>query len=325
VRVYALHPQALADPPAARVPPATSFSLPIVAPRLSIVVLPFANLSSDPEQGYFADGITEDLTTDLSRIAGMFVISRNTAFTYQNKRIDTKQIGRELGVRYVLEGSVRRTANRVRVNAQLIDAETDTHLWVERFDGGAGDLLALQDEIASRIANAPDIELIEAATDRPTEHPDALDYILRGRATWYKPRTSESIEQAISLFEHALVLDPQSAEAQSRLAAVLGSRVLDGMTGSVATDLARAEEVVNRALVTSPRHAQEMPRVPQRNTYRGTTLRFLHLPAHRSHDALRDIVSRTFISISIVPLLGATAVANSQFAVCFRSSPGPGE
>jgi hypothetical protein len=151
------------------------------------------------------------------------------------------------------------------------------------------------------------------STDRPTEHPDALDYILRGRATWYKPRTSESIEQAISLFEHALVLDPQSAEAQSRLAAVLGSRVLDGMTGSVATDLARAEEVVNRALVTSPRHAQEMPRVPQRNTYRGTTLRFLHLPAHRSHDALRDIVSRTFISISIVSASGRNG--RREFAI----------
>ncbi len=104
------------------------------APRLSIVVLPFANLSNDPDQQYFADGITEDLTTDLSRIADMFVISRNTAFTYRNKPVDTKQIGRELGVRYVLEGSVRRSGNQVRVNAQLIDAETDAHLWAERFD-----------------------------------------------------------------------------------------------------------------------------------------------------------------------------------------------
>src|SRR5262249_43519076 len=98
-------------------------------PRLSIVVLPFANLSNDPDQQYFADGITEDLTTDLSRIANSFVISRNTAFTYRNKSIDTKQIGRELGVRYVLEGSVRRLGNQVRVNTQLIDAETDAHLW----------------------------------------------------------------------------------------------------------------------------------------------------------------------------------------------------
>ena len=147
VRVYALRPEAIADLPAPSVPPATSISQPVAAPRLSIVVLPFTNLSDDPEQQYFADGITEDLTTDLSRIADMFVISRNTAFTYRDKPVDTKQIGRELGVRYVLEGSVRRSGNRVRVNAQLIDAETDAHLWAERFDRDTSDLFALQSEI----------------------------------------------------------------------------------------------------------------------------------------------------------------------------------
>src|SRR6202011_925528 len=125
VRAYAI--DAVPIPP----PRSTATSV----PRLSIVVLPFANLSNDPEQQYFADGITEDLTTDLSRIDGMLVISRNTAFTYQAKRIDTRQIGRELSVRYVLEGSVRRSGNQVRINAQLIDAETDRHLWAERFDG----------------------------------------------------------------------------------------------------------------------------------------------------------------------------------------------
>src|SRR6202043_579808 len=148
----------------------------VAAPRLSIVVLPFANLSNDPDQQYFADGITEDLTTDLSRLAGMLVISRNTAFTYQDKRVDTKQIGRELGVRYVLEGSVRRSGSRVRVNAQLIDAETDAHLWAERLDGDTGDLFALQDEITSRIAAALDLELVGAEAARGTDHPDALDY-----------------------------------------------------------------------------------------------------------------------------------------------------
>ena len=110
----------------------TSISAPVAAPRLSVVVLPFANLSNDPDQQYFADGITEDLTTDLSRLADMFVISRNTAFAYRNKPIDTKQIGRELGIRYVLEGSVRRSGSHVRVNAQLVDAEFDAHLWAER-------------------------------------------------------------------------------------------------------------------------------------------------------------------------------------------------
>jgi TolB-like protein len=161
---------------------AASSSTPVAAPRLSIVVLPFANLSNDPDQQYFSDGITDDLTTDLSRMTDMFVISRNTAFTYRNKPVDTKQIGRELGVRYVLEGSVRRSGNQLRINAQLIDAETDAHLWAERFDGDTSDLFALQDEIASQIAVALDLELIAAEAARATEHPHALDYILEGRA-----------------------------------------------------------------------------------------------------------------------------------------------
>jgi adenylate cyclase len=127
VRVYALRPEAVADLRTPSLPPASPIPQPAVAPRLSIVVPPFANLSNDPEQQYFADGITEDLTTDLSRIEGMLVISRNTAFTYQDKRIDTKRIGRELVVRYLLEGSVRRSRNQIRINAQLIDAETDAH------------------------------------------------------------------------------------------------------------------------------------------------------------------------------------------------------
>ena len=116
-------------------------------------MLPFANLSEDREQQYFVDAITEDLTTDLSRMSESFVISRNTAFTYRGKSIDAKQIGRELGVRYVLEGSVRRSGNQVRVNVQLIEAETRAHLWAERFDGEIGDVFALQNEITSRIGN----------------------------------------------------------------------------------------------------------------------------------------------------------------------------
>ena len=168
VRVYALRPEGVAGVSTASVSSTTSSSPPLAAPRLSIVVLPFTNLSDDREQQYFADGITEDLTTDLSRLANMFVISRNTAFTYRNKPIDTKQIGHELGVRYVLEGSVRRSGNQIRINAQLIDAERDTHLWAERFDGDTTDLFALQDEITSRIAVTLSIELVRAeAAGRP--------------------------------------------------------------------------------------------------------------------------------------------------------------
>ncbi len=177
------------------------------AQRLSIVVMPFTNLSKDPDQQYFADGMTEDLTTDLSRIADMFVISRNTAFTYRNKPVDAKQIGRELGVRYVLEGSVQRSGNQLRVTAQFIDATTDAHLWAERFDRDTGELFALQNEITGRIANALNLEIIDAEAAQPTENPDALDYILRGRAAWNKGPTRDSYAQAISLFERALALD----------------------------------------------------------------------------------------------------------------------
>ena len=133
-------------------PSTTSRSPPAAAPRLSIVVLPFTNLSDDPEQQYFADGITEDLTTDLSRIAHSLVISRNTAFTYRNRPIDTKQIGRELGVRYVLEGSVRKAGGHVRITAQLIDAVSGAHLWADRFDGLLEDIFELQDNVASSAA-----------------------------------------------------------------------------------------------------------------------------------------------------------------------------
>ena len=223
------------------------------APRLSMVVLPFTNLSDDKEQQYFADGITDDLTTDLSRLENMFVISRNTAFTYRNKPIDTRQIGCELGVRYLLEGSVSRSGSQVRVTAQLIDAATDAHLWAERFDRDTGDLFALQNEITGRIANALGVELIAAEAAQPTENPDALDYILRGRAAWNKGPTRDSYAQAISLFERALTLDPRSVEAQSRLAIELTARVLDQMSASPAAHIARAEGLVGQALKAAPR------------------------------------------------------------------------
>jgi adenylate cyclase len=253
VRVYALRPEAVADLPAPSVLPISPISQPAIVPRLSIVVLPFTNLSADPEQQYFADGITEDLTTDLSRIADMLMISRNTAFTYRNKPVDTKQMGRELGVRYVLEGSVRRSGNQVRVNAQLIDAETDAHLWAERFDRDIGDLFALQNEITSRIAVALNLELLGAEAARPAERPDVLEYILRGRAAWNKPPAHDNYVQAISLFEHALTLDPRSVDAQSWLAAVLAGHVMNGWSDSAAADIKRAEAMAVQAVAVSPR------------------------------------------------------------------------
>ena len=219
-------------------------------------MLPFANLSDDRDQQYLADGLTEDLTTDLSNISGTFVISRNSAFTYKGKSVDARQVGRELGVRYVVEGSVRRSANQIRVNAQLIDAESNAHLWAERFDRDAADLFELGNEITGRIANSLGVTLIRAEANRPTENPDARDYILRGRAVQNAPRSRETFAEAIRLYELALALDPQSVEAQSRLAQQLSGRVLEGLTDTKAADITRAEALIAQALATSPHDPQ---------------------------------------------------------------------
>jgi TolB-like protein/class 3 adenylate cyclase/Tfp pilus assembly protein PilF len=245
IRVHAVN---LAGP----VSPGTSAT---AARRLSIVVLPFANLSRDPEQEYFADGLTEDLTTDLSRIPEMVVISRNTAFTYRNRTVDTKQISRELGIRYLLEGSVRRSGNQIRVNAQLIDGQTDTHLWAERFDYAVEDLFALQDEVTSWIARALNLELAVAEAARPVEHLDALDCRLRGRAARAKSRSPADLNEAIGWYERALALDPASPEGQARLADVLTSRVQDFVPESSDADINRADKLARQALMSSPRSA----------------------------------------------------------------------
>jgi TolB-like protein len=165
-------------------------------PRLSLVVLPFTNLGGDPEQDYFADGVTDSLTTDLSRIRGTFVISRSTALTYKGKAADVRQIGRELNVRYVLEGSVQRGGGRVRVNAQLIEAETGAHLWAERFDKLVADLFDMQDEIVSRLANRLGQELISAEARRAerSPHPDSMELYFLGLAAYH--RTTANFKSA---------------------------------------------------------------------------------------------------------------------------------
>ena len=255
VRVYALRFAAVAALPAPTVQAALPISQPAVAPRLSIVVLPFSNLSNDPEQEYFADGITEDLTTDLSRIMGSFVIARSTAFTYKGKQIDAKQVGRELGVRYLLEGSVRRSGQQVRVNVQLIDAETGAHLWADRLDRDTADLFTLQNEITGQIARALQFELAIADAGRVTEHPDALDYILRGRAAWWKSAYRSVNAEALCLFERAVALDPGAVEAQIWLALMVINRVHSFVSDAPDLDTFRADELIARALVVSPNHA----------------------------------------------------------------------
>ena len=215
----------------------------------------FTNLSDHPDQQCFADRITDDLTTDLSRFTGMRVISRRTASTYRNKPVDAKQIGRELGVRYVLEGSVHPSANHVRVNAQLIDAQTDTHLWAERYDRDAGDLFGAQDEITKQTAVALYIELIGSEASRPTEYPDALEYVLRARAVRFKPLNHVGHTESIGLYERAVDQEPNCAEARGWLAEALVQRALDEMTDAAAADIARAAQLAAQALAASPRSA----------------------------------------------------------------------
>jgi TolB-like protein/Tfp pilus assembly protein PilF len=230
---------------------------PSSAPRLSIIVLPFANLSGDPEQDYFVDGVTESLTTDLSRISGSFVIGRHTAFTYRDKAIDLRRIGRELHIRYVLEGSVQRSSNRLRINVQLVDAETSNHLWAERFDKPIIDLFDMQDEIVSRLANALDAQLVavEARRAERSQHPDALDLNFQGMAWLNKGPTPENMARARGFYERALALDPNNVEALVGMARVDVSTAASFLTDDQGALCARAEKILNEVLSIAPHHA----------------------------------------------------------------------
>ena len=226
-------------------------------PHLSIVVLPFANLAGDAEQNYFVDGVTESLTTDLSQMSGMLVIGRNTAFSYKGKQVDLKQIGRELNVRYVLEGSVQRSASRMRVNVQLIDAESGNHLWADRFDKPVTDLFDMQDEIVARLANALNAQLIIAEARRAERNPspDSMDLYFRGMSAYNKGLTPDNLSEARKLFERALALDPANVDAI--VAAGLASIVLVGMhlSDDRAARLAAAEALAIKALSIAPEKA----------------------------------------------------------------------
>ena len=224
---------------------------------LSIVVLPFANMGSDPEQDYFVDGVTESLTTDLSRIRGFFVIGRNTAFTYKGKPVDLKQIGRELNVRYVLEGSVQCVGIRMRVSVQLIDAESGHHIWAERFDKPLADLFDTQDEIVARLARATDSQLFAAEARRAERatNPGSMDLCFQGWSWWNKGLTPDCLAKARSLFEQALALDPDNVWALVGVAIVDTVVATTFLSDDRATRLAAAEAAVTKALSLAPESA----------------------------------------------------------------------
>jgi adenylate cyclase len=265
VHVYTLSPAAIASTTLVAVPvqpKSTSRrrSPRRAAPHLSMVVLPFANLSNDPDQEYFADGITEDVTTDLSRIPGSFVIARNTALTFKGKPVDAKQLGRELGIHYVIEGSVRHLADQVLVNVQLIDAETGAHLWADRFETDCRKVLEAQSEIAGRLAKTLNVEVTRAAGRRVEGDgrpgPDARDLVMRAAGLISGGYSAENSQAARLLYEQALEKDPGSIDAKIGIARALTREVANGWSRTVEQDEARSEQLLLEALEHDPNNAQ---------------------------------------------------------------------
>lgn len=227
--------------------PATTLAIPT---KPSIAVLPFLNMSGDPEQEYFADGITEDLTTALSQFRWLFVIARNSSFAFKGKMVDARQIGRELGVRYLLEGSVRKAGNRLRITGQLIEASTGAHLWAGRFDGAYDDVFDLQDKVTASVVGAMAPKLEQAEIDRakrkPTENLDAYDYYLRGIASAHQ-WTKEATARALQLFQRATELDPDFATAYGMAAWCYIWRKMNGWMTDPGQEIAEAKHLAQRA------------------------------------------------------------------------------
>ena len=254
IRVYSLE---VGEPAQAKPAPAPAPEK-SAPPRLSIVVLPFANIGGGPEQEHFVDGVTESLTTDLSRIRGAVRDRAQHRVHLQGQAVDLKQIGRELNVRYVLEGSVQRGGNRMRVNVQLIDAETGNHLWAERFDKPLADLFDMQDEIVARLAGALNAQLAAAEARRAEQapNPDSMDLYFQGLAWFNKGTTPDNVAQARSFFDRALAADPDNVDA------LIGSARADAIAGAYSfvadpmAAFAAAEAKLTKALSSVPDHAR---------------------------------------------------------------------
>jgi len=292
------------------------------APHLSILVLPFENFGNDREQDHFVDGVTESLTTDLSRISGSFVIARNTAFTFKGKAVNVREVGYELNVRYVLEGSVQRGGKRLRVNVQLIDAESGKHIWAERFEKPVVDLFDMQDEIVSRLAQALDAQLVlaEARRAERLRNPDVLDLVFQGFAAVYQGPTPEHLGRARGFFERALEIDSQSVGALVGIASVdatIGAYVL---TDDRSTHLSAAETNAIRALSLDPHRAM---------THRvlGTVYNMTNRPTHgitACEQALaldRNLADAHAVIGMAKYYLGRAAETEGHIVEAFRLSP----
>ncbi len=293
-------------------------------PRLSIVVLPFANLGGDPEQEYFADGVTESLTTDLSRIANSFVVARNTAFTYKGRPVDAKQLGRELNVRYILEGSIQRGANRMRVNVQLIDAATGNHLWADRFDKPVADLFDMQDEIVSRLANQLRGELIAAEAQRAEResNPNSMDLYFRGVEAFNKGGVANLV-RARELFEQAAALDPANVDA------MVGAARVDVVYGAIYTGAERAQR-----LAAAEAQLIKGLSIAPRNYWAHLWLGFLHILTNRAARGIGELERTLALNRNIAAAhawigmakvtMGRAEEAEAHVAEAFRIAPTDG-
>jgi adenylate cyclase len=291
-------------------PVAATAPAPAEAAHLSLVVLPFTNLSGDPAQDYFADGVTENLTTDLARIRDSFVIARNTAFTFKGKAADAREIGKELGVRYVLEGSVQRDQNRVRVNAQLIDAETGAHLWAERFEEDVADLFKLQDEVVARLANSLGTELVkaEARGDRRIANLDAFDLTMRGLALnfeFLRRPTRETNNAMRALYEHALAINPDEAGA---LTGDATTYLFDKINGWASADVDFDAKILGQA----DRSIAIGPNDPEPYNIKSLYLSYV---LHRTEEGLRAANAGLALNPGSALLYHASAVAKNQLGM----------
>jgi TolB-like protein len=323
IRVYSLDVgRPVQAKPAAESIPAAS------APRLSMGVLPFANMGGDPEQEYFIDGVTESLTTDLSRISGSFVIGRNTAFTYKGKHVDLKQIGRDLNVRYVLEGSVQRGGNRLRVNVQLIDSETGNHLWAERFDKPVADLFEMQDEIVARLANQLSAKLIEAearhAELSKSADLDSLDLTFRGLAAFNRGLDPVNVEQAEQFFNKAIALDAMNVDALAGLSQERSLSAIFHVQSLAPVDrtayLAAAETAAKKALKISPRHTRA--RLALATTFLATNRAAQSIAEFEETIALDQNQATAYAFIALAKVfLGRAGEIESDISHALRLSP----
>jgi adenylate cyclase len=314
VRVYSLAAQRAVEPPPAALP---------LPDKPSIAVLPFQNMSGDPEQEYFVDGMVEEIITALSRIRWLFVIARNSTFTYKGKAVDVKQVGRELGVRYVLEGSVRKGGNRVRITAQLIDAETGAHLWADRFDGSLEDVFDLQDRVASSVAGViePALQAAETARSagRPTTDLTAYDLYLRGYAMLRS--SARQIPEALRLMEQAIVRDPCYGLALA-YAAICCTRLLsDGLTEDPAADRRKGTDFARRALEVAGDDPSILANAAQALAYFGEDINAMMALVDRAV-ALNPNYARGWHSSGAVRLFaGQLDVAIEHLEAALRLSP----